>query len=107
MKKIDWEEKYNILAEEFMKLQEENARLFQNYKPCVSNDNDTEIIKRLDIIGNMLGNYIKKQELEESKTKMNKVKDECEMLTFDFHSREMKYSNQYKDELKWNGDCEI
>lgn len=104
MKKIDWEEKYNILAEEFMKLQEENARLCQNYRPRVSNDINADIVKRLDIIGNMLGDYMKKQELEESETKMNKVKNEYEMLTFDLHSREMNYSNRYEDELRWNGD---
>lgn len=99
MEKIDWEEKYNILAEEFMKLQEENARLFQN-------DINADIVKRLDIIGNILGNYIKKQELEESKKRVNKVKDEYEMLTFDLHSQEMKYSNRYEEELRWNGDYE-
>lgn len=104
MKKVvtNWEEKYYEMEARCRDLE---RRLIEDYTPSVTINTNAEIIKRLDIIGNMLGNYIKKQELEESKTKMNKVKDEYEMLSFDVHSRELQYSNRYEDELRWKGDC--
>lgn len=104
MKKVetDWEAKYHEME---MRYRDLERRLIEDYTPSITINTNAEIIKRLDIIGNMLGDYIKKQELEESKMKMNKVKDECEMLTFDFHSRELQCSNRYEDELKWIGEC--
>lgn len=105
MKKIenDWKEKYYEMETRYRDLE---RKLIEDYRPFSVIDTNAEIIKRLDIIGNMLGDYIKKQELEESKTKMNKVKDEYEMLSFDVHSKELQYSNIYEDRLKWMGECE-
>lgn len=99
MKKVenDWEAKYHEMEMRYRDLERE---LMEDYTPSVTINTNAEIIKRLDIIGNMLGDYIKKQELEESKTKMNKVKDEYEMLSFDVHSKELLYSNIYEDRLK-------
>lgn len=99
-KEISLEEKYEDLMERYAKLQEENRILQENYRPRVSNDNQYEIIKRLDIIGNMLGRYIRDKALKESKQKLDEIKKEYDYLTFDYNSREMCYDNDYETRLK-------
>ena len=103
-KEISLEEKYEDLMERYAKLQEENRILQENYRPRVSNDNQYEIIRRLDIIGNMLGRYIRDNELKESKQKMEEIKKECDYLTFDYHSREMRYDNDYETRLRYSDE---
>lgn len=99
-KEISLEEKYKDLVERYERLEQENRILKENYRPRVSNDNQYEIIRRLDIIGNMLGRYIRDKELKESKQKLDEIKKECDYLTFDYNSREMRYDNDYEIRLR-------
>ena len=103
-KEISLEEKYEDLMERYAKLQEENRILQENYRPRVSNDNQYEIIRRLDIIGNMLGRYIRDKELKESKQRMEEKKKECEMLSYDYSIRESNYENDYENGLKYTDE---
>lgn len=115
MKKIDYKKKYNELKLEFeyqaknlCKLTEENAYLQEKLsnRKCVSNDTNYEIIRRLDIIGDLLGDFLKENELKESREKLEKAQKEVEMLTFDCNARVLTYSNKYEDRLKWECTCE-
>lgn len=103
-KEINLEEKYKDLVERYEKLQQENIMLQENYRPRVNNDNQYEIIRRLDIIGNMLGRYIRDNELKESKQRMEEIKKDYEMCTYDYHSREMRYENDYENGLKYSDE---
>lgn len=101
-KEVSLEEKYADLVERYAKLEQENRILQENYRPRVSNDNQYEIIRRLDTIGNMLGRYIRDKELKESKKRLDDMKKEYEYLTFDHNSREMHYENDYERALKYS-----
>ena len=103
-KEISLEEKYEDLIERYAKLQEENRFLQENYRPMVSNDNHYEIIRRLDIIGNMLGRYIRDNELKESKQRMEEIKKDYEMCAYDYQSRGMRYENDYETGLRYSDE---
>ena len=104
-KEISLEEKYEDLMERYANLEQENRILQENYRPRVNNDNQYEIIRRLNIIGNMLGRYIRDKELKESKQRMEEKKKECEMLSYDYSARELRYDNDYTYELR-NSDTQ-
>lgn len=93
-KEISLEEKYDNLMERYAKLQGDN-RILQ--EACIS---QAEIIRRLDIIGNMIGNYIKKEETEIIKQKRDRAQEEADMLSYDYNSRIVRYDNDYSCELR-------
>ena len=95
--KNNWKVKYEKLLQEHNILKKEYEELT---KVKVENSKDYEVIRRLDIIGNMLGRYIRDKELKESKEKLNDAKKEWEFLTYDYNSRELRYENDYYYELK-------
>lgn len=88
----------------YLEMVEKNKILEEELAKKDNATGNMAIIKRLDIIGNILGDYVKKEELKESKEKLDKIKNECEMLNYDYNSREMQYSNRYEDMMKWQGD---
>ena len=105
--KNNWKEKYEKLNSEYTRVMEayehirqENKLLQENYIPRVENDSTYEIIKRLDIIGNMIGNYIKKEETEIVKQKRDRAQEEVDMLSYEYNSRILRYDNNYFCELK-------
>ena len=98
--KIDWEKEYTKLANQFEMLQQELMQEQEKNKNHVCNDTNYDIIRRLDIIGNMLGGYIREAQLKEKKSRVKDLQKELEYTTFDLNSREMRYSNDYEDALK-------
>lgn len=87
MKKTDYQKEYEELAERYYKL-------------------EYEIIKRLDIIGDMVGWYIKKQEKKQAEEQMKRAKGEYEARLCEYEYMDMHYSNAYQDELRNSCQCE-
>lgn len=92
--KNNWKEKYEELTREYARAMEENKIL---QEACRS---QAEIIRRLDIIGNMIGNYIKKEETEIVKQKRDRAQEEADMLSYEYNSRILRYDNDYFCELR-------
>lgn len=97
--KVNWEKEYNKLVEHCKMLEQELMQEQEKNAKCKSNDTNYEVIRRLDIIGNMLGRYLRDTQLKDRKSSVEKLQKELEFETFDLHSREMKWSNEYEENL--------
>lgn len=106
IKDNDWKEAYVQMAERCKMLEEELEQEQEKNRKCKCSDKYYEVIKRLDIIGDMVGDYIRKAEKEEAKSKMEKAKAECEYSTCMYNDIDMHYSNKYRDELRYTCQCE-
>ena len=104
--KVNWEKEYSKLAEQFEMLQKELMQEQEKNKNRKCNDTNYEVIKRLDIIGDIIGRYIRDTQIKEKKERVEKLQKELELEQFDLNSREMRYSNDYEDRIRRNGDCE-
>ena len=105
-KDIDWKEEHHKLAEYNKMLEEALEQEREENKKCKCSDKYNEIIKRLDIIGDMVGYYIKQQEKQKAKEQMERVKDEYEARRFEYDCLDMQYINRYQDELRRCCQCE-
>jgi len=94
MKAKEIEERYDNLMERYAKLQGDNKIL---QEACKS---QAEIIRRLDIIGNMIGNYIQKETTEIIKQRRDRAQEEADMLSYEYNSRILRYDNDYSCELR-------
>ncbi|MBE6152682.1 MAG: hypothetical protein E7166_00445 [Firmicutes bacterium] len=84
---INWEEKYKNLEQEFFKMQKEyEARL---NRPV--NDTSVDVIRKLDSIGYLLKNFIKRQDLLKFTEREEKLKRELEEI----HNQRIYIDNDY------------
>lgn len=98
--KVNWEKEYLKLAEQIEMLENELMQEREKNKNRKCNDTNYEVIKRLDTIGNIIGRYIRDIQIKEKKERVEKLQKELELEQFDLNSREMRYSNDYEDDLK-------
>lgn len=104
IKDIDWKEEYIKMAERCKMLEEELNQEQEKNRKC--SDEYNEILKRLDIIGDMVGWYIKDQRKDQCKEKLERAKQEYEAMQYEYSSRDLHYSNQYRDDLRSCCQCE-
>lgn len=84
-KNVDWEMEYKKLAKTFADFQD--------------NDKTNEILRRLDVIGDMFADYIRTQDLNEIKKKMERAKEEYDCWHDTYEAKRNRYYNEYRERL--------